>query len=143
MLFFVILLGCRDVGLSMNDVWSAGCSCSVLFLASILSGLMSGTSLKGIEENLESILQHLPLLGQTLNLFSTNTNQFSDKSMFALYGTWGPLDGCKILLRGVGTFCPPGKTIQTSQKFGLCLGCPSNARVVLGLFFHHPPFSLP
>ena len=29
--------------------------------------------------------------------------------LFALCGSWEALDGCKILLRGVGMICPPGK----------------------------------
>jgi hypothetical protein len=30
-------------------------------------------------------------------------------SLFLQYGSWEALDGCKMLLRGEGTICPPGK----------------------------------
>jgi hypothetical protein len=32
------------------------------------------------------------------------------------YGSWEALDGCKILLRGVGTICPPGKQYSENLK---------------------------
>jgi hypothetical protein len=31
------------------------------------------------------------------------------KTHFWKYGSWEALDGCKLLLWGVGTICPPGK----------------------------------
>ena len=37
------------------------------------------------------------------------------KTFFALYGRWENLAACKILLRGVGISCPPGK--QHSENF--------------------------
>ena len=40
-----------------------------------------------------------------------------DKLIFALYGTWGPLGVGKILLRGMGTICPPGEYHSAKHNF--------------------------
>ena len=42
--------------------------------------------------------------------------------MFAKYGSLEALDGGKILLRVVGTICPPGKPHFVKKKFELFLG---------------------
>ena len=39
---------------------------------------------------------------------------------FALYGTWGPLVVGKILLRSVGTICPPGEYHSGRQNMNFC-----------------------
>ena len=48
--------------------------------------------------------------------------------IFALYGRWGPLDGRKILVQGVGTFCPPGKH-HSGKKYELVLCCRSSGQI--------------
>ena len=53
-----------------------------------------------------------------------------EKTMFALYGTWGPLVVGKILARGVGTICPPGE-YHSETKNELFVCCPSDARTKL------------
>jgi hypothetical protein len=48
----------------------------------------------------------------------------SPKKYVLKYGSWEALDWCKILLRGVGRICPPGKhhseNFQTSIKIEKC-----------------------
>ena len=46
--------------------------------------------------------------------------------IFAKYGSLEALDGGKILLRVVGTICPPGKPHSVKKKFELFLGCLSS-----------------
>ena len=60
--------------------------------------------------------------GHTFKLLFRGNQKIRNKSMFALYGRWEALDGCKILLQVVGTICPPGKPHSVKTKFKLFLG---------------------
>ena len=54
---------------------------------------------------------------------NSNFGFFEGKNrIFAKYGSWEALDGCKILLQVVGTICPPGKPHSVKKKFELFLG---------------------
>ena len=37
--------------------------------------------------------------------------------MLGVYGTWGPLGGCKILTQGVGIICPLAETFLKNVCF--------------------------
>jgi hypothetical protein len=58
-------------------------------------------------------------LGLSLEVCFRQTSKIHISLICALYGTWGPLDVCKILLRGVASFCPPGNHHSEKQKFEL------------------------
>ena len=70
------------------------------------------------------------LLGLTLELFYSGKSQIPpnlEKKCFSLYGSWEALDGCKILVQVVRSFCRPGKHHSGKNKielFGVFLdGC--------------------
>ena len=44
------------------------------------------------------------------------------KSILAVYGTWGPLGGCKILTQGVGIICPLAETFLENVFCEICPG---------------------
>ena len=70
--------------------------------------------------------------GHTLELFFRGWAQNPEnpiKKYFLKNGRLEALDGCKILLRGVGSFCPPGKHHSGRKKFGLFFGCLNSARL--------------
>jgi hypothetical protein len=56
-----------------------------------------------------------PLLGRTFNLFP-GISKIDQKSIFAGYGPWDPLEVWKILLRGVALICPPDQHHSEKQK---------------------------
>ena len=55
----------------------------------------------------KDILDVLGEIGKILKL--------TKKYDFALYGSWEGLVGSKILLRGVGTICPPGEHMSEKK----------------------------
>ena len=70
--------------------------------------------------------------------------------IFAKYGRWRPLETCKMLPRGVGSFCPPGKDHSGRKKsldfFRPCGRCQVSAisscaefNVLFGLGFAEIP----
>ena len=69
---------------------------------------MCGPDLSGFQANVQIPIGS-PLkgsVGQTYNKIG-----IFQKSFFGVYGTWDPLDGCKILPWGVGMFPPPAETV--------------------------------
>ena len=82
-------------------------------------------------------------LGHPLKLCCLQKKTKSRKKLiFALYGSWEALDGCKILLQVMGTICPPGKPHSEKNKFQLCFWCPNSARGFLNQSYFRHTFRL-
>ena len=73
------------------------------------------------------------------------------KTRFSQYGSWEALDGCKILLRGVGTICLPGKQYSKNfpksrtfrknvytSRFGVIFKSSQNTACLVGKSCPHP-----